>query len=60
MGEQGFLCMDVPEEYGGIGLDYTFSALVIERARYAGIDFGFGTGGSVASGRKKNIQDDIG
>ena len=23
MGEQGFLCMDVPEEYGGIGLDYT-------------------------------------
>ncbi len=41
MGDQGFLCMDVPEKYGGAGLDYTFSALVMERARYAGIDFGF-------------------
>ena len=40
LGDQGFLCMDVPEEYGGAGLDYTFSALVMERARYAGIDFG--------------------
>ncbi len=42
MGEQGFLCMDVPEEYGGAGLDFTYSALVMERARYHGIDFGLG------------------
>ena len=40
MGGQGFLCMDMPEEYGGGGLDFTFSALVLERARYKGIDFG--------------------
>lgn len=40
MGDQGFLCMDMPDEYGGAGLDFTFSALVLERAKYAGIDFG--------------------
>ena len=40
MGEQGFLCMDMPEEYGGSGFDFTFSALVIEETRKAGIDFG--------------------
>jgi alkylation response protein AidB-like acyl-CoA dehydrogenase len=40
MGEQGFLCVDMPEQYGGGGLDFTFSALVLERTRYAGIDFG--------------------
>lgn len=42
MGEQGYLCMDVPEDYGGAALDYTYSALVMERARYWGIDFGVG------------------
>lgn len=30
MGENGFLCMDVPEEYGGLGLDFLFSVIVIE------------------------------
>jgi len=40
MGEQGFLCMDMPEQYGGGGLDFSFSALVLERCRYHGIDFG--------------------
>ncbi len=40
MGEQGFLCMDMPVEYGGSGFDFTFSALVIEETRKAGIDFG--------------------
>ncbi len=40
MGEQGFLCMDMPVEYGGSGFDFTFSALVIEEVRKAGIDFG--------------------
>lgn len=40
MGEQGFLCMDLPEEYGGSGFDYTFSALVVEETRRAGIDYG--------------------
>ncbi len=40
MGTQGFLCMDVPDTYGGGGCDFTFSALILERLRYAGIDFG--------------------
>ncbi|WP_299124884.1 acyl-CoA dehydrogenase family protein [uncultured Tenacibaculum sp.] len=29
-GELGLLCMDMPEEYGGAGLDFTFNALMIE------------------------------
>lgn len=30
MGEQGFLCMDVPEEYGGLGADFLYSVILIE------------------------------
>lgn len=30
MGDQGFLCMDVPEEYGGLGADFLYSAIMIE------------------------------
>lgn len=30
MGEQGFLCMDVPEEYGGLGVDFLYSMIVTE------------------------------
>lgn len=30
MGEQGFLCMDVPEEYGGAGADFLYSVIVME------------------------------
>jgi len=30
MGEQGYLCMDVPEEYGGMGADFLFSVIVCE------------------------------
>ncbi len=29
-GELGLLCMDIPEQYGGGGLDFSFSALLIE------------------------------
>lgn len=29
-GELGLLCLDIPEEYGGGGLDFSFSALLIE------------------------------
>ncbi|MEM6801515.1 MAG: acyl-CoA dehydrogenase family protein [Bacteroidota bacterium] len=29
-GELGLLCLDMPEEYGGGGLDFTFAALLIE------------------------------
>jgi len=30
MGDQGFLCMDVPEEYGGLGADYLYSVILTE------------------------------
>ena len=40
MGEQGFLCMDMPEEYGGGGFDFSFNAMVLEESRRLGIDFG--------------------
>ncbi len=40
MGEQGFLCMSVPEEYGGYGADFLYSVVVIEelvRTNHAGL-----------------------
>ncbi|MFK7908561.1 MAG: acyl-CoA dehydrogenase family protein [Chitinophagales bacterium] len=40
MGEQGFLCMDMPTEYGGSGFDFSFNAMVLEESRRMGIDFG--------------------
>jgi acyl-CoA dehydrogenase len=30
MGEQGFLCMDLPEEYGGVGADFLYSVILVE------------------------------
>jgi len=40
MGEQGFLCMDMPGEYGGGGFDFTFSAMSLEIIRQMGVDYG--------------------
>ncbi|MCG8670082.1 MAG: acyl-CoA dehydrogenase family protein [Pseudomonadales bacterium] len=36
LGENGFLCVDVPEEYGGYGADFRLSAVVIEELCRAG------------------------
>ena len=36
-GELGLLCIDMPEQYGGSGLDFSFSALFIEELGKAGI-----------------------
>jgi acyl-CoA dehydrogenase len=30
MGEQGFLCMDLPEEYGGLAADFLYSVILLE------------------------------
>ncbi len=30
MGDQGFLCMDVPEAYGGLGADFLYSVILSE------------------------------
>ena len=40
MGEQGFLCMQVPEEYGGVGADFLYSVIVAEelcRTNHSGL-----------------------
>ena len=36
LGEHGFLCVDVPEEYGGIGSQFRLSAVVIEEMQRLG------------------------
>jgi acyl-CoA dehydrogenase len=36
MGEQGFLCMDVPEQYGGLGADFLYSLILCEELVKAG------------------------
>ncbi|MEM7114213.1 MAG: acyl-CoA dehydrogenase family protein [Chloroflexota bacterium] len=43
-GENGFLCMDVPEEYGGLGVeDIRFNTIISEELAYAHISsVGFG------------------
>ena len=36
-GENGFLCMDVPEKYGGLGVDdYRYNAILAEEMGYVG------------------------
>jgi acyl-CoA dehydrogenase len=37
MGQAGFLCMDVPPEYGGPGRDFLYSAILTEELSYTGI-----------------------
>jgi acyl-CoA dehydrogenase len=32
MGENGLLCVDQPEEYGGMGAPFEFSCLIVEEA----------------------------
>jgi len=36
-GELGLLCIDIPEEYGGSGLNFSFSALFIEKLAKEGV-----------------------
>ncbi|MDA7853115.1 acyl-CoA dehydrogenase family protein [Porticoccaceae bacterium] len=35
-GEQGFLCPTVPEEYGGVGVDFRYNCIVNEEIGHAG------------------------
>ena len=36
MGENGLLCVDVPEQYGGFGADFRLSAIMVEEASRMG------------------------
>jgi len=40
MGENGLLCVDVPEEYGGFGANFRLSAVIVEEASRAGFGAG--------------------
>ncbi len=40
-GEIGMLCPTVPEEFGGLGLDFGYNAIVDEEMAYAGVPAGF-------------------
>ena len=37
-GDLGLLCIDMPEQYGGSGLDFSFSALFIEELAKEGVN----------------------
>ena len=40
LGDQGFLCMNVPEEYGGLGADFLYSVIMTEemaRTNHSGL-----------------------
>ena len=53
-GEIGMLCPTVPEEYGGLGLDFGYNAIVDEEMAYSGVPAGFSLQSDIVAGYIKN------
>ncbi|UVO50417.1 acyl-CoA dehydrogenase family protein [Sphingomonas sp. SUN019] len=49
-GEIGMLCPTAPEEYGGLGLDFGYNAIVNEEMAYAGVPAGFSLQSDIVAG----------
>ncbi len=49
-GEVGMLCPTVPEQYGGLGLDFGYNAIVDEEMAYAGVPAGFSLQSDIVAG----------
>ncbi len=49
-GEIGMLCPTVPEEFGGLGLDFGYNAIVDEEMAYAGVPAGFSLQSDIVAG----------
>ena len=49
-GEVGMLCPTVPEDHGGLGLDFGYNAIVNEEMTYAGVPAGFTLQSDIVAG----------
>ena len=49
-GEIGMLCPTVPEQYGGLGLDFGYNAIVDEEMSYQGVPAGFSLQSDIVAG----------
>ena len=61
LGENGFLCVDVPEEYGGYGVPTEYSLMLIEesaRAGYSALSTGISCHSEIAAPYILNIANE--
>ena len=49
-GEIGMLCPTVPEDFGGLGLDFGYNAIVDEEMAYSGVPAGFSLQSDIVAG----------
>ncbi len=57
-GEIGMLCPTVPEEFGGLGLDFGYNAIVDEEMAYAGVPAGFSLQSDIVAGYMEHYGSD--